>query len=167
PLVFIDQDPERALVTGESATRTVTLSAAATNFPLRITLAWTDPPGNPVVGPKLVNDLDLIVTNLVTGQVYVGNNFEGVFTPASPTNAPLPMDIVNNVENVYLNSFPQRLSPSYSVTVRARRVNVNSVTAQERGVAQDYALVISSGNGIAVPLTLGAPTQNPFNSTPL
>ena len=164
-LLFVDQDPARALITGESVTRVVNVTGNATNFPLRITLAWTDPPANPAVGPKLVNDLDLLVTNLVSGQFYVGNNFGGVFTLASaPGDSNAPVDVVNNVENVYIS---QRLNASYSVTVRARRVNVNAVSTQERGVAQDYALVISSGSPAAAPITVAPPTAAPINSAPL
>ena len=61
-------------------------------------------------------------------------------TPARPPN----LDVVNNVENVYL---APTLATNYSVTVVARSVNVNAVTDQTNGVAQDYALVISSGDG--------------------
>ena len=39
------------------------------------------------------------------------------------------------------------LATNYSVTVLARAVNVNAVTAQTNGVVQDYALVISGGDG--------------------
>ncbi|HAV62075.1 MAG TPA: hypothetical protein DCY13_06885, partial [Verrucomicrobiales bacterium] len=52
-------------------------------------------------------------------------------------------DLVNNVENVFIN---RPLGTNYSVTVRARRVNVNAVTAHPDNVVQDYALVISLGN---------------------
>ncbi len=148
-MVFYDQRPERALATGQSFTRTITVATNASSVPLRITLVWTDPPGNPAVGIKLVNDLDLVVTNLVTQDVYVGNEIgEGsLFNQIASLNAPLLFDNVNNVENVYLGaSFNQRLSGSYSVTVKARRVNVNAVTAHPDGVVQDFALVICSGN---------------------
>ena len=150
PMVFYEQDSARALITGQSITRTVSVAGAATNFPLRITLAWTDPPGNPAVGPKLVNDLDLIVTNLANGQVYLGNAISGTFNSPVSTND-LAYDAVNNVENVLID---RRLSPSYSVTVRAHRVNVNAVTTQPNGIAQDYALVISSGSPAAGALTV-------------
>ena len=35
---------------------------------------WTDPPGNPAASLKLVNNLDLVVTNLDTGEVFFGND---------------------------------------------------------------------------------------------
>ena len=74
PMQVFDQNPDDALATGQSHTRFVSLSPAATNQPLRITLVWTDPPGNPAASLKLVNNLDLVVTNLVTGEVFFGND---------------------------------------------------------------------------------------------
>jgi hypothetical protein len=47
---------------------------------------------------------------------------------------------VNNVENIYLEAdldFP--LDGAYSVTVVAKSVNINAVTAHPDGIAQDYA----------------------------
>jgi subtilisin-like proprotein convertase family protein len=145
PLRFFDQSPDEALITGMSKTRTLELATNASALPLRVTLVWTDPPGNPASGIKLVNNLDLIVTNLDTGEVFVGNNFGGggAFSDVSSTNDALISDTVNNVENVYIRP---PLSAHYSITVVARRVNVNAVTAHPDGVAQDYALVVSTGS---------------------
>ena len=146
PMQVFDQNPADALATGQSHTRFVSLSPAATNQPLRITLVWTDPPGNPAASLKLVNNLDLVVTNLVTGEVFFGNDIPpgSGFTQPWDTNTPPNLDVVNNVENVYLSP---TLATNYSVTVVARNVNVNAVTDQTNGVVQDYALVISSGDG--------------------
>jgi subtilisin-like proprotein convertase family protein len=152
-LLLFDQDPTNALFTGQTHTRLVTLNADAQNAPMRITLAWTDPPGNPVAGKKLVNDLDLIVTNLDTGEVFYGNDIlsGNEFTLPSDTNLAPNIDVVNNVENVYLQN---ALGTNYSVTVLGHRVNVNAVTAHTNQVVQDYALVISSDasytNGLSV-----------------
>ena len=58
---------------------------------------------------------------------------------------------MNNVENVFLSptlGINSKLSTNYSITVVGRRVNVNAVTAQTNNVCQDYALVISSGDGL-------------------
>src|SRR5439155_22022884 len=47
---------------------------------------------------------------------------------------------------------------NYSITVVGHRVNVNAVTANTTNVVQDYALVISSGDGtVADALKLGNP----------
>lgn len=146
-LWLFDQSPTNALATGQRQTRRLELSEEALGLqrPLRVTLVWTDPPGNPAAGVKLVNDLDLVVTNLDTGDVFRGNDIG----PSSLVNYPwndngVPADAVNNVENVYLAA---PLGTNYTVTVMGRHVNVNAVTAHTNNVAQDYALVISYGNG--------------------
>jgi len=153
---LFDQDPAQALGTGQSCTRVVTVAPGARTLPLRVTLVWTDPPANPAAGLKLVNDLDLIVTNRDTGEVYFGNDIPpgSTWNERGNVNLPPNQDRVNNVENVYL---PAASGASYSVTVTGQRVNVNAVSAQTNGVAQDYALVISSGDGeVAGALRLGA-----------
>src|SRR5262245_20586510 len=143
-----DQSPSRALATGQRQTRVVRVSeeAVGLGLPLRVTLVWTDPPGNPAAATKLVNDLDLVVTNLDTGDVYYGNHFQagGSFTPSWDTNEVVTIDVVNNVENIYI---APDLGTNYSVTVRARRVNVNAVSEHPDDTAQDYALIVSCGNG--------------------
>src|SRR5262249_472268 len=145
PLRLFDQSPSNALATGQSETRIFSLSTNAQSQPLRVTLVWTDPPGNPAAGLKLVNDLDLVVTNLDTGDVFFGNDIRaGNAFNLPSTNATPNVDFVNNVENVYL---APPLGTNYSVTVTAHRVNVNAVTARADDVVQDYALVVSSGDG--------------------
>jgi subtilisin-like proprotein convertase family protein len=145
-MFIFDQNPAQALATGQSQTRLLALAPAATSLPLRLTLVWTDPPGNPIAGLKLVNDLDLVVTNLDTGDVFFGNDIAAgtaFNNPWNPAGSSKP-DCVNNVENVFL---APPLGANYSVTVLGRRVNVNAVTAVTNDVVQDYALVIASGDG--------------------
>ncbi len=146
PMQVFDQSPDDSLATGQSHTRVVSLSPAATSQPLRFTLVWTDPPGNPAAGLKLVNNLDLVVTNLDSGEVFFGNDIPpgSGFTQRWDTNTPPNLDVVDNVENVYL---APPLATNYSVTVVARSVNVNAVTARADAVVQDYALVVASGDG--------------------
>lgn len=96
-----------ALRTGESANYTFNATAGK---PLRITLVWTDYPGNPSASKQLVNDLDLIIT-APDGTQYVGNDF------TAPYNN--NWDERNNVENVIINS-PQ--SGTYSIEVNAWNV---------------------------------------------
>ncbi|MFM7100456.1 MAG: S8 family serine peptidase, partial [Verrucomicrobiota bacterium] len=63
------------LTSGESRTYRIRFTRPqATNQPIRLTLAWTDPPGNPAAAFKLVNDLDLVVTNISERTVFYGNN---------------------------------------------------------------------------------------------
>ena len=146
---IFDQNATNALSTGQRHTWTVTFPPPqdAVAYTLRTTLVWTDPPGNPVASLKLVNDLDLVVTNLDTGDVYFGNDITtgNNFNTPWDTNAVPNIDSVNNVENVYL--VPPLATNGYTVTVIGRHVNVNAVTANPNDVVQDYALVISSGNG--------------------
>jgi subtilisin-like proprotein convertase family protein len=147
-MFFADQDPVTALATADSHTYLVTAAtnAATASQSLRATLVWTDPPGDPNAAIKLVNNLDLIVTNLDTGDVYFGNNFSS-FTGYSQrwnTNAAPSRDIINNVKQVAL---VPGLAAHYSVTVVARQVFVNAVTAQTNNTVQDFALVVSSTGG--------------------
>ena len=143
---FFDQTTNM-LATGQSKTRMLALGNGLGAQPLRVTLVWTDPPGNPAAGVKLVNDLDLIVSNLDNGTVFYGNDIpsgSAFNVTRSPTNGPANLDSVNNVENVFL--FPP-LSTNYSITVSGHRVNVNAVDSNTTNVVQDYALVVSYGDG--------------------
>ena len=166
--------PTNALATGQSRTYKISLSPDATSQPLRVTLVWTDPPGNPVASVKLVNDLNLIVTNLDTPNlVYFGNDIASGndFNQAWDTNTVPNVDMVNNVENVFLSptlGINSQLGTNYSVTVVGSRVNVNAVTAQTNNVCQDYALVISSGDGqITNALTLNPSSPIVSSTQPL
>ena len=145
-LVFYEQSPTNVLQTGQWHNYTVDLKDPnATNYPLRITLVWTDPPGNPAAGLALVNDLDLVVTDGTGSNVYVGNDFAAgdIYTEASASTNMAASDVVNNVESVYLDA-SYGLAPPYTVSVRGTRVNVNAVTLQTNVIGQDYALIISS-----------------------
>ncbi|HLX96621.1 MAG TPA: LamG-like jellyroll fold domain-containing protein [Verrucomicrobiae bacterium] len=160
-----DQSPANALATGDSRTFYVTTTNAQ---PLRVTLVWTDPPGNPAAAIKLVNNLTLVVTNLSNSTnpvVYYGNDIpaSSTFNSARSTTATPVVDSINNVQNVYL---PLGAGTSFSVTVSGYRVNVNAVTAQANNVVQDYALVISCGNGqVTNVMTVAAAPPTPSNYT--
>ena len=172
PMQFIDQSLTNALATGESRSWEITLGTNAMHYPLRFTLAWTDPPGNPNAAVKLVNDLDLKVTPISdsplgqgappdpvdpgdepadttadTNQVFYGNNIgASVYSTMGETN-----DVINNVENVFIE---EPSAGKYRITVYARRVNVDSLSAfydadtraDHVDVVQDFALVMSSAN---------------------
>ncbi|MFM2082981.1 MAG: hypothetical protein RL380_1672, partial [Verrucomicrobiota bacterium] len=171
-MLAFDQNPTNALATGQTATRTLSLTNAARNQPLRITLVWTDPPGDPNAAIKLVNDLDLVVTNLDNGKVYFGNDFQAgrIFNLPWDTNGTPTTDVINNVENIYLSPAQDSLGTNYSVSVIGRRVNVNAVTAHTNDYVQDYALIIACGNGAlsnALTVTAAAPVVNTTVTTPL
>ncbi|HXI69856.1 MAG TPA: S8 family serine peptidase [Verrucomicrobiae bacterium] len=153
-IYFLDQSVGNALATGDSQTFLVSLdtNSISAQLPLRVTLAWTDPAGNPAAAIKLVNNLDLVVTNLNTGDVFFGNDIPATahFNAPWDTNGAPNLDVVNNIENVFL---APPINGRYSVTVIGREVNVNAVTAQTNNpagvygpnVVQDYSLVISCG----------------------
>jgi subtilisin-like proprotein convertase family protein len=155
PIQLIDQSPTNALSTGQARTWAISLNTNGVGFPLRATLVWSDPPGNPNVGVKLVNDLDLIITNLESGYVFYGNDIESgtdFTTPTPPDVDGLP-DSVNNVENVFIQN-PRAFGTNFTITVRARKVNVNAVPGYQSAggsgsdIVQDFALVIASDNTI-------------------
>ena len=146
PLFFVDQSPTNTVATGDRRTYLVSVpTIQARGQALRVTLAWTDPPGNPAAAVKLVNDLDLVVTNLATGEIFYGNNFSSAGNPPfSIGGTNTPTDVINNVENIYLSP---TLSTNYSITVVGHSVNVNAVTLDQTNIVQDFALVVSSGDG--------------------
>ena len=164
-LFFVDQNATNVLATGDSLTYNLTVPAASAGLPLRITLAWTDPPGNPAAALKLVNSLGLVVTNLATGRAYYGNYFSPSAPPysiASQTNGTPFFDAVNNVENIVI---PPTLGTNYSLTIIGLSVNVNAVTTQQTNIVQDFALVVAcddagNTNGVAVALATPAPVPS-------
>lgn len=151
------------LTTGEyRAYRIKITNPEATNYPVRLTLAWTDPAGNPAAAIKLVNNLDLIVTNELTRDYYLGNDFEAgtpfsrvqnaTNTPSSTTtdpfgntttvtNTPSLPDVVNNVERIVI---PAPVPTEFLVVIKATRVNVNAVQLHPGNMVQDAALVVRS-----------------------
>jgi subtilisin-like proprotein convertase family protein len=158
-MVLVDQSATNALATGQWQTYTVSSGdSGATNYPLRVTLVWTDPPGNPAAGLALVNNLDLIVTAGTTtnARIWLGNDFLSgdIFTTNNSGDSP---DLVNNAQNVYIDSTNAPFTWPVMVTVVGARVNVNAVTTQTNRIAQDYALVISSDDpALASALTVSS-----------
>ena len=147
PMYFLDQSPTNALATGDSRVFTVNVPTAnAQAQQMHITLAWTDPPGNPAAGIKLVNNLDLVVTNNDSGEVFYGNDFISGQNPHSVASTATNgvADNINNVESVILQA---GLGTNYSVAVIGHNVAVNAVTTEQTNIVQDFALVISCGDG--------------------
>lgn len=160
PVVFLEQDSAHSLGTGQCRAWELAVAPSARTAPLRFTLVWTDPPANPLAAVKLVNNLDLIVTNLDSGEVFAGNVL-GSNGYSVPLVAGSVTDRVNNVEQVLLR--PGTAS-RYSVAVRAARVNAASGAGALGTLTQDFALVISSDAATDLDaLTLGAPA---VTSTP-
>ncbi|MCC6232527.1 MAG: S8 family serine peptidase, partial [Verrucomicrobiales bacterium] len=142
---YFDATGTNAVITGESRSWRIAVAPEATDQILRVTLVWTDPPGNPGAGIKLVNDLDLFVRDEVTTNYYGGNDipFRSDFNTPRATEDAVVTDLLNNVENILLRP---PLGTNYLVTVRGSHVNVNAVSTHRDGIAQDFALVVSLEN---------------------
>ncbi|MGC8913436.1 MAG: S8 family serine peptidase [Thermoplasmata archaeon] len=97
------------------------------NLPLKITLVWTDYPGDPAAAKDIVNDLNLEVT-APDNTHYLGNVFSGGVSVPGGT-----ADSTNVEECVYLNT-PQ--PGIYRVKVIAANVPMGP---------QDFALVLTGG----------------------
>ena len=157
PVQFVDQSIENSLSTGEELSWDLTISedAIEAESDLKVTLVWTDPPGNPSAGVKLVNDLDLVVTNHNATNYFLGNDIpEGTdyVLPAIETSAP---DTINNVENIFIRG---PLSTNYTIKVRGSRVNVNALKGHQNKIAQDFALVVSTTDNTVTNAITMAPT---------
>lgn len=142
---YTHQTGSNALVTGQSRSWDVKVAPTAVDQILKFTLVWTDPPGNPNAGVKLVNDLDLEVRNVDTGELIAGNDmpYRSDFNTIHADASTMTNDVVNNVENILIRP---PLGTNYTITVRGSRVNVNAVTGHPDGIAQDFAMVASLEN---------------------
>ncbi len=114
-------------------TKTVVSNGSA---PLKITLCWTDRPGNPASGAvdestkKLINDLDVRLTRLNDNTVY----YPYILNPATPNAAATTGDNTrDNVEQIFVNA-PS--AGTYAVTVSYK----GSLAAN---VNQTFSLIIS------------------------
>ena len=103
--------------------------------PFRVTIAWTDAPGN-TSGAAYNNNLDLTVT--IGGATYKGNVFSGQFSAAGGK-----ADTKNNVESVFL---PAGTTGDFTVIVTAANINSDGVPNEEPALDQDFALVVYNGN---------------------
>jgi len=100
--------------------------------PVRVTLVWSDAPGNPpALGPS-VNDLDLQVE--AGGKTYLGNVFNADTSVEGGT-----ADHKNNVESVWL---PAGASGNITVRVIAANIVGDGVPGASDTTDQDFALVI-------------------------
>jgi subtilisin-like proprotein convertase family protein len=109
-------------------------SVADNARPVRITLAWTDPPPATVTGNAFVNDLDLEVS--AGGRTYRGNWLAGgVSVPGGQA------DFRNNLENVVL---PAGTTGRMSVKVVAKTLGGDGVPGNGKPLDQDFALVVSN-----------------------
>ncbi len=120
---------------GTTPSPTATTPPSQSGDPLRVTLAWTDYPGEPSAAKALVNDLDLEVIG-PNGAHYSGN--QGLYTAGQCLRAGT-WDACNNVEGIII---PQAGAGAYTIIVHGAQV--------AQGGAQPFALV-ASGNGLQPP----------------
>ena len=138
PKVFVNQ---RHAFTANGQTFTLRVAVADATRPLRVTLAWTDSPGNPASATMLVNDLDLRVTEVATGRLFLGNVFANGFSTTGGTR-----DQLNNVECVYV----QVPTGGYDVTVRATSITLDARPPFDAVAPwQDFALVVDNAERAA------------------
>lgn len=138
--VLQDQVPANKF-TASGQTRVFTGTITDPNKPLRVTLAWTDAPGNSF-GNAFNNDLDLTIT--VGGNIYKGNVFSGAFSTTGGNADPR-----NNVESVFL---PAGLTGNVAVTVTAANINSDGVPNEAPTLDQDFALVIYNVSPTQTPI---------------
>jgi Mg-chelatase subunit ChlD len=141
PKIFVDQGHA---FTANGQVFKLRVAVLKAGIPLRVTLAWTDVPGTPAAGPKLVNDLDLEVKSLTTNSLFrgeggSGNGFSNGFSVANGSR-----DRLNNLECVYV----QTPSFEYDIIVRARSVTVNARPPYNGSAWQDFALVIDNAERV-------------------
>ncbi|WP_454803937.1 S8 family serine peptidase [Mucilaginibacter phyllosphaerae] len=127
---------ESALTQGQTRTFDVVASGEG---PLSVSISWTDPEGTPTAGitindrtPKLVNDLDLRITDGL-------NTFmPWVLTPDNPSAAATRGDnIRDNIEQVYVaNAVPGK---KYTITV--------SHKGTLRSGSQPYSVIVTGAGG--------------------
>ena len=97
-IVLTEEGP--VVSAGDVIVHRYTVSNAST--PLKVTVVWTDMPGNPAdtkTLSELVNDLDLVV-RAPNGTFYHGNKFAGSWSRANNSS----YDRLNNVENVFVQA---------------------------------------------------------------
>ncbi len=135
PLITTNPIPQQTFFSRSGQSYEVSGRVADPTNPFRVTLAWTDAPGNPGALKQLVNDLDLQVT--IGGQIYKGNNFVG--PDSVPVSVAKSSDQINNMESVFL---PPGQTGTWSVIVRAANIAGNGVPNVGNGLGQDFALVI-------------------------
>lgn len=130
---------EETLTNGESKTLSIT---NVSGEPIRMTIAWTDPPGTPPTPSldptdlMLVNDLDLTLEHLPTSAEF----FPYILDPGNPSYAATTGDNYrDNVEQVYISS---PTAGRYLVEISHK----NSLSS-----TQHFSIISSHSVGIYIP----------------
>lgn len=131
PKIFVDQ---RHAFTAMGQEYTIRVAVADATLPLRVALSWSDAAAAVGANPTLVNDLDLEVRHVDTGQLFRGNVFAGAFSTTGGV-----ADDLNNTEVAVI----QNPSGVYEITVIAANISASART-DIAGPWQDFAVVIDN-----------------------
>lgn len=150
PAIYADQN---IILEPTSVDSEFDIEPIDTTKPLKISLIWTDVPGNVGSGtagnPALVNELGLQVTQGTN--TWFGNNFANGFSQTGGQQDAIqtanPGAIVNNVQNIFIEN-PTNTTP-YHVRISPEDINgdcLNPDTPYENAAnfRQDFALVIQN-----------------------
>lgn len=114
--------------------------------PVKITLAWTDPPGNPGTGtspdnPAIVNRLNLRVE--ADNKVFHGNNFQDGWSK-NGNFADARLKGIDNLQNVFLKNSPA--DSTFVLTVEALNITTNCFDFSNFDPQQDFVLVVHNAH---------------------
>jgi hypothetical protein len=156
PRAFRDQIAKFA-ASGQALTSSYTVADPAR--PLKVSLAWTDPPG-PTAGNAFVNNLDLRVVG-PDGRFYNGNVTAGGASTANPSVT----DPRNNLENVILPT--GALTAGFQVTVTGTAIGGDGVPGDGDATDQDFALVVSNTTEGLPASAVAGTTSGPSGASPV
>jgi hypothetical protein len=151
PAIYVD---EEILLQPASNDVECDMEPIDTTQPMRISLIWTDVRGNNGSGiagnPALMNALGLEVTQGT--DTWFGNNFAGGWSQTGGVQDAIqnanPGDIVNNVQNVFIQN-PNTTAGPYHLRISPENIvgdclNPTNPTVNPANLQQDFALVIQN-----------------------
>ncbi|UCE72888.1 MAG: S8 family serine peptidase [Methanomassiliicoccales archaeon] len=120
------------------------------NRPLKISLVWTDPPGEESADKAIVNNLGLMVKD-PDDNYYWGNLDLWGDMWSKPYNSNLRIDTVNNVQNVFIEN---PTNGQWTITVMGWNINEDAYEDTPE-LDQPFALVATYQHVIPVKLYAG------------
>jgi Subtilase family/N-acetylmuramoyl-L-alanine amidase len=139
---YVDQ---KELLTEAGEERTWSLHVSDPSRPVKVTLAWTDPPGNVGTGTRDISAIvnKLLLTVEAGGRRYRGNRFQNGASVAD--DAPVSVgqrEGWDNLQNVFL---PAGNDGALTVKVAALALTSDCLTGRAGSPQQDFALVVTNG----------------------
>ncbi len=126
-VIEADGGSGRRLITdnlNQGVTKRYDIEVGAEAGLLKVTLAWTDPPGSPSAAAVLVNDLDIKLIS-PGGETYYPYSLAGLGDPAAPATT-LGANTVDNLEQARVSA-PQ--AGLWRIEVNGSRVQLNQAFA--------------------------------------